>query len=129
MDRLEKRNADIAGNVHQWREHTIEVRTRALPQFLWLLVRTEVAVDRTKVYTERNVASWRCIVPFEIPERDRVTLGMVESLGIGGGSGMKYRVVVDAETIDEGKVQAEDWYVPYVVLAAFLVGWTIGFLV
>ena len=110
-------------NVHLWHEHTIEVRIRSLPQFLWLLIRAEVAIDRSKHYTERNVASWRCIVPFEISERDKVVFGRVESFGIQGGVRMKYRVVVEDNVVTEGSTRAGNWYMPYVVLAVFLVGW------
>ena len=110
-------------NVHQWHEHTIEVRIRSLPQFLWLLIRAEVVIDRSKHYTERNVASWRCIVPFEISEHDKVVFGRVESFGIQGGVRMKYRVVVEDNVVTEGSTRAGNWYMPYVVLAVFVVGW------
>ena len=93
-----------------------------MPQFLWLLIRAEVVVDRSKRYTERNVASWRCIVPFEIPEHDKVVLGRVESFGIQGGVRMKYRVVVEDDVIIEGSTRAGNWYMPYAMLALFLVG-------
>lgn len=109
--------------VHQWHEHTIEVRIRSLPQFLWLLIRAEVIVDRSKHYTERNVVSWRCIVPFEISERDKVVLGRIESFGIQGGVRMNYRVVVEDHVIAEGSTRAGNWYMPYALLAVFLVGW------
>lgn len=110
-------------NVHQWHEHTIEVRTRSLPQFLWLLVRAEVVVDRSKLFTEQSVASWRCRVPFEISERDKVILGRVESLGVESGMKMKYRVVVEDDVVAESSARAGNWYMPYVVLAVLFAGW------
>jgi hypothetical protein len=112
-------------NVHEWHGHTIAVRTRSLPQFLWMLVRAEVVVDGSRLYTERNVASLRGIVPFEIAEPGKVILGRMESFGVEGGAKMKYHLLVEDEVIAEGSARAGNWYAPYLVLAAILVTWTL----
>ena len=111
--------------VHEYEGHTIEVRLRASPRYLWMAAGFYVRVDEEDMVAppelyERGATA----TTFSIQHANRSAEGKVESVR-GFGNKMvlrtRYRLTLNGVQIAEGALRAEKWYITLGILGLLFV--------
>ena len=104
-----------------WEGHTIDVRFRLLPNWLWIGCGFFVCVDGDKQFRPPGKLEFRgTTTHFEILHHGRVVPGMVQSVGWVLAKGTSYNLLVDNITLDKGHLRAENWRFPFWVAMGFV---------
>ncbi|OZG69917.1 hypothetical protein BTA51_28700 [Hahella sp. CCB-MM4] len=99
--------------IHNWKNHKIQVFSRAVAKHLWCTVSLGVVIDGNKMYQSPDSFRIKGSIKFEIEEDGNAIQCQLISIPPSSVIYSRYKLVVGNSDIYQGGVRAENWYILY----------------
>jgi len=111
--------------IHHWNNHKIEVKSRALPKYLWGVVSYSVKVDDKDMFQGPTIIGLKEDINFKIIENENIIEGKIKTLIPAAAIYTRYKLIVNNKEIEKRGVTADNWYMLYGLFALVIIGITL----
>ena len=109
--RADTTSTRVSTNRIRWRDHTLEVKARGVPRYLYFTASIDVHLDSTALIKTGGVPRFKGLTEAKFDEQGEthsITLSWSSSIR---GLALPYQLLVDGEVVLQSRVRPQNWAV------------------